>query len=139
VANYLAPADVVAQMVADFEDITGITLDPNDMSREEVIKMWTYAGAISSFYSSLVQTEDNIWPASANTQGLQNHLAADQLPAQIQPQASNGVLKFPGTEGVVLPIGSIATRKLDGSQYISTAAATPLSLRNPKTEDAVPA
>jgi uncharacterized phage protein gp47/JayE len=121
---FKAPAEIVQQMLDDFQQITGIQLSPNDFDNEIVIKCWTYAGAISSMYSANEKTRDDIWPGSASEDGLRRHLAAHQLPPQIQPQPSNGVLLFTGTQNTVVPIGTQVKRRLDGKVFLSTAAAT---------------
>lgn len=123
-ASFKSPTDVLNDMIADYQALTGETLDPSDNSREEIIKMKTYAGAISGMYSALQRVEDDVFPESASEQGLEMHLQAKQLPPRIQPTASNGVILHTGTPGTVIPANTQVKHNLTGRIYVSTASAT---------------
>jgi hypothetical protein len=111
-------AEIVNDMLQDYFEITGEQLSPSDLSHELVLKAWTFAGAISSLYSDITQARDDIWPGSAGTDGLINHLAERLLPTQIAAQPSVGVLRITGTVGSTIPAGLTVKRALTGDQFI---------------------
>jgi uncharacterized phage protein gp47/JayE len=118
---FKTPQQVLQEMLDDHEQITGTRLDPADFSREEVIKFYPIAGAISGMYAALVKSDDDRYPQSASTQGLRKALAARQLPDQIQAQPSDGVIALTATPGSVFLAGKQVKRNLDGKIYVATA------------------
>mgnify|MGYP000710596944 CR=1 FL=1 len=105
---------IVQEMLDDFESITGTKLGVYDLGYEEVIKMHTYAGAISSFYASLQEAANEIHPQSSSIEGLVKHLKSRELSDRIPSQFSYGKIKHTGLEGTTIPIGTRVKRKADG-------------------------
>lgn len=117
---FKSPTQVLQDMLADYKAITGIDLSPSDLGREEVVKFFPIAGAISAFYAMIVRTYDDFFPASASgVEALNKHLQQRQLPTQIQAQPSTGLLHFTGVTGAKILAGAQARRKLDGSIYVA--------------------
>lgn len=108
---------IVQEMLDDFEEITGQKLNASDLGYEEVIKMHTYAGAISSFYASLQNVSNEIHPQNSSLEGLIDHLKSRNLAERIQAQASYGKIKHTGLEGKIIVTGTRAKRKSDGRLY----------------------
>jgi len=119
---FLTTEQVVAEMLADYKNITGIELAASNLEREEVIKAFTYSGSISMFYSRLRQVSDDTYPASSSETGLVKHLAARSLPGRAQPSSSLGVVRFPGVEGTTFGTGVQVKRALDGALYVSVTS-----------------
>ncbi len=115
---FLATADIVQEMVDDFKSITGVTLDPTNVDDSYVAKFYAEAGAISSMYAQAQRVLNDVFPATASTDGLLKHLAARSLSSQIQPQPSTGVLKLTGnSSGIAIGIGAQAKRVSDGAVF----------------------
>lgn len=123
-ATFKTQPEIEAELLADFKSITGIDLSPDDVSREEVIKIKTYSGALSHFYARLQRVEDDFYPESASTEGLIKHLAAKGLQTQIAAQPSSGTIRLTGTAGTVIPAGTQVKYSLNGAVYVSQASAT---------------
>ena len=111
-------------MLSDYKNLTGVNLSPDDLNREEVIKFWTFAGAISMARSELRRYYDDIFPASSSVEGLEKHLSARMMPSRKLPQPSTGVVRITGTNGVAIPIGTNIKLKLDGKIYTSISNGT---------------
>lgn len=111
---------VLQEMFDDYKDITGITLSLSNIELEEVVKMMTYAGAISSFYADLNKAYNAIHPQTSSMDDLLKHLDSRQLPGRAEPQRSYGNIKHTGLEGKSLNIGTRVRRKLDGRLFEST-------------------
>ena len=114
---YKATADIVQSMCDDFKVITGITLNPNMIDDSTVIKLYAVAGGLSSFYSELQRSVNDFFPTTASTEALRKHLATRSLVDQIQPSASHGQIKFTGTTGITIPIGTRVKRVSDGALF----------------------
>ena len=116
---FKTPREIVIEMCADYKNLTGLDLSPDDTNREEIIKMWTYAGAISMMRSDLRRTYDDNFPASSSTEGLIKHLSSRQMSDRIQPQSSTGIVRITGVDGTAIPLNQQIKRKLDGKIYTS--------------------
>lgn len=117
---FKATRDIVQEMCDDFKNITGVTLTPDQIDDSNVIKFWTYAGAISSFYSTAQQVINNFFPASADADSLRKHLATRNLTDQILAQKSHGQLQFiSSTVGTDIPVGTQVKRLSNGLLYQS--------------------
>lgn len=119
---FKTPLEIVNEMLEDLEAITGVALSATDFSREEVIKMWTQAGAISMARARIRRTYDDFFPQSASEEALEKHLAARQLPDRSQAQKSTGVIRHTGTDGVSIGIGTQVRRRSDGSVFQAITA-----------------
>jgi uncharacterized phage protein gp47/JayE len=108
---------IVQEMCDDYKALTGVTLTPNMIDDTHVIKFYTDAGAISSLYSECQRTLNDIFPATASTSALLQHLATRALATQIQPQKSHGQIQFTATGPCTIPVGAQVTRVSDGSVY----------------------
>lgn len=111
---FRATRDIVQDMCDDFKAITGITLTPDQVDDSNVIKFYTDAGALSSLYSELQRTVNDIFPTTSSTEGLIKHLATRSLPTQIQPQKSHGQIKFQGAAGTLIGLNVQVKRASDG-------------------------
>jgi uncharacterized phage protein gp47/JayE len=113
---------IVAEMLVDHKEITGVELSPIDFSRDEVISLYPIAGVIASLEAKVELTEDNFHPGTADEDGLEKHLASNQLPERRQPQKSQGQIKLLGDDGTSVPVGTAIKRKLDGKVYVSISS-----------------
>jgi uncharacterized phage protein gp47/JayE len=118
------PRQIVDEMLVDLEAMTGMRLQATDFGREEVLKMWVHAGPISGFFSQLQKVFDDFFPGSAAIEALRKHLAARQLPDQIQPQSSDGIVRLTGVVGTIVPGGRQIKRNLDGAIFVAAAGGT---------------
>jgi uncharacterized phage protein gp47/JayE len=117
---YRTTAEIVAEMLEDYKNITGLELRASDLSREEVIKLYPMAGAISMLTARLQRSDDNTYPASSDEEGLVKHLKARQLPDRAEAQGSSGVIRLTGTNGRAVLAGSTQVRRLlDGKIYVA--------------------
>lgn len=121
---FVAPADVMTDMLTDHKSISGVDLSPTDVSREEVIKYLVVAGAISSMTSQAQRSFDDGFPGSASETGLEQHLQARELPPRIDAQPSVGTIRQTGTNGTVINIGAQISRDSDGSVFIAITSGT---------------
>lgn len=117
-------ADIVQEMCDDFQSITGITLNPNDVTDERVAKFYPIAGALSTFRALLQQNYDNIFPQSSDEESLEKDLEAKQLPPRSQPQKSDGTIRLNGIDASILIAGAQIKRVSDGALYVTQADAT---------------
>lgn len=115
--TFRATRDIVQDMCDDYKSITGITLSPNQIDDSNVIKFYTFAGSMSSMYSELQRTTNDIFPTTATTEGLIKHLATRSLPSQIQPQKSHGQIQFNGVVGSFIAIGVQVKRASDAAIF----------------------
>lgn len=121
---FKTPTEVLQDMLDDHKDITGVTLAVTDLGRDEVVKLFPVAGAISALRSENQQTFDDIFPGSSSEQGLEKHLAKFLLPTRFQPQESDGRITLTGDVGFVIPAGYTVSRDLDGKRFIVTETPT---------------
>ena len=120
-ANYFQSAEaVVDDCVADYQSLTGIVVDPDDMGRDEVVKFWWIGSALSHFFSALQAAYNNLFPQTADVNGLNAELLARDLPTQIQPQPSIGTITISGGVGDDIPFGTQVSRNLTGDIFAST-------------------
>jgi len=118
---FKTPEEISALMLADFKTITGIELSTNDLGREEVIKIRTYAVMHSAELADLQRISDDTYPQSASDEGLERHLASRQLPARAADQRSNGTLQFTvNAVPVDIPAFTVVKKDLDGKLYRTT-------------------
>lgn len=119
-ANYYkTPLQIVQECVDDYQTITGIVVDPNDLTRDETVKFWWIGTALAHWYSALQAASNNQNPETADVNGLNSALEARGLPTQIAAQPSEGIITISGTEGTDFPAGSQVTRNLTGDVYVS--------------------
>lgn len=116
---FRVPADVLTDMLADHKSITGIALTPTDLKREEVIKYFTIAGAISSMLAQGQRIFDDFFPGSSSEAGLIRHLQARQLSGRIAAHVSIGTIRHTGVNGTVIGIGAQLSRDSDGSVFVA--------------------
>jgi uncharacterized phage protein gp47/JayE len=121
---FRATRDIVQDMCADFKSITGITLTPDQLDDSNVIKFFAYAGSISSLYSELQRTVNDIFPSTATSEGLIKHLSTRSLPTQIRPQKSHGQIRFQGTPGTVVGLGVQVKRASDAALFQTIQSGT---------------
>lgn len=121
---FRVPADVLTDMLADHKSITGIALSPIDLRREEVIKYFTVAGAISSMTAQAQRGYDDFFPGSASEDGLISHLRSRQLPGRIAAHVSSGTVRHTGVDGTVIGIGAQLSRDSDGSVVVAVTTGT---------------
>lgn len=115
---FKATRQIVEEMCADFKVLTGITLTPDQIDDSNVIKFWTDAGAISSFYSELQRSVNDFFPVSASEEGLEKHLSTRSLAARIQPQKSHGQIEFTTTDSATTTSGvTQVKRRSDGAIF----------------------
>lgn len=115
---YRTTRQFVQIMLDRHQQITGEELSPDDLGREEVIKLYPVASALSQFSADLVRVKNSRHPGTSNEFDLEEHLAAKDLPARRESLPSEGTLQFPATEvGVSIPVGTIATHGLTGNEY----------------------
>ena len=115
---------IVQEMCDDYKALTGITLSPTQLDDSNVIKFYADAGAISSLYSEVQRTANDIFAFSASEEALRNHLRARGLPGQIQPQKSHGQIQFTLTGAATIPIGTQVKRASDGAVYQTIQSGT---------------
>ena len=108
---------IVQEMCDEYKAITGITKTPDMIDDTDVIKFYTDAAAISSFYSSSQNILNDFFPQTASTEALKRHLQARSLTPQIQPQTSKGQITFTGTVGLTIGLGTQVARASDGELY----------------------
>lgn len=108
---------IVQEMCDEYKAITGVTKTPDQKDDTDVIKFWTDAAAISSFYSSSQNILNDFFPQTASTEALKRHLTSRGLEPQIQPQKSTGQITITGTDGTTIPIGAQVSRASDGELY----------------------
>lgn len=112
------PEQVMTDMLSTHKEITGQQLSPNDFHRDEVVRLWPHAGAISAFEMKLENVEDDFHPSTSSEQGLVKHLKTRQLPQRAEPQKSQGRISFPGVDGTIVSRNGISARRnLDGKIY----------------------
>ena len=115
---FRSTADIAQDMCNDFKAITGVTLKPTQTDDSNVIKFLTDAAAISSFTALLQKVANNIFPQTADTQSLIQHLATRSLPTQLQPSKSHGQIQFTATgAGVSISLGVQVKRVSDGALF----------------------
>lgn len=114
---FKTPKAVAEQMLSDYKSLTGISLKVTDLGREEVIKILTYATAISAFRADLQRTWDDKFPRSATEEALEEHLIARGLPERIQPQMSSGTIRITGSDDTTVDVGYQVRRKSNGAVY----------------------
>ena len=114
---FKATADIVQEMCDDYQNITGIVLSPQQIDDERVVKMWTYAGAISSMYAQAQRVSNDIFSVSASLAALLAQLQARGLPTQGQPTKSQGQLSFTTTDSASFTVGLQAKRVSDGAIF----------------------
>lgn len=117
---YKATADIVQGMLDDYKAITGISLNPNMIDDSTVVKIFTVAGGLSSFYSELQRTADDFFPITASTEGLRKHLADRSLVSQLQASKSHGQIQFSGSAaGIAVGLGVQVKRFSDGALFVT--------------------
>lgn len=114
---FRATKTIVQEMCDDWKSITGITLTPDQTDNTIVVKFYSIAGAISSFYSEAQRTLNDIFPASASDEALIKHLSTRSLPTQILPQPSHGQIQFTFTGAASISLGTQVKRKSDGALF----------------------
>lgn len=114
---YRSTEQIVQDFCDDFKAITGITLTPSMKNDTNVIKFWTWAGAISASYAEKQRTVNDINAQTASEEELERKLAARTMPPRIQPQSSNGQIQFTLTGAAPIPINTQVRRKATGDLY----------------------
>lgn len=124
---FLTTTQVVERMLARYKDITGIELSATDLSREEVIKMYPFASAISQTLAKLKAVKNARHPGTSDEYSLEEHLAAKELEPRKGSLPAEGDLKFPcEIDGKAIPVGSVATHTNSGHQYQCKASSVSL-------------
>jgi uncharacterized phage protein gp47/JayE len=117
-------AVIEADMLQDLEDLTGLKLSSDDVSREEVIKIKQAAIAIEHVYAQIDRVADDFFPGSASEPALEKHLAARGMSGREAAQPSNGTIRHTGTVGTVILTGNRVRRTSNGALYYLKADAT---------------
>jgi len=121
---FKSTSEIVQEACDEFKSITQVTLSPGQIDNPHVIKMYTYAGPLSAFYSELQRTANDIFPVTASTLALRKHLKTRLLEDQIQPQKSHGKIVFSGSNGSFIPLYTQVKRVKDGAIYQTIQEAT---------------
>ena len=79
------------------------------------------AGALSALYKYAEALSEQWWPDRSAPEFLPEHGARWGVP-QLPAAAATGTVQFSGTNGTVVPLGTVVQRT-DGAQYATTAAA----------------
>ncbi len=117
-------SEIELDMLSDLEGLTELKLSPDDVSREEVIKIKQDAIALSHAYAQIDRVADDFFPGSASKEGLIKHLAAKQMSDQEKAQSSIGTILHTGTAGKTLLAGNSIRRTADGKIFYLVADAT---------------
>lgn len=120
---YLTTKQIVERMLATHKEITGIELSPSDLGREEVVKLYPFASALSLMYAQIKRVYNARHPGTSDEFALEEHLAAKELPERRSSLPSVGILRFPCEEdGIKLNVGIVATHEKTGYQYVCTSS-----------------
>jgi uncharacterized phage protein gp47/JayE len=109
--------EIVQEMCDDYKELTGVTLLPEQTDNTTVIKFWTDAGAISSWYAETQRSLNDCFPTTASDEGLVKHLQTRSLEGRIQPQKSHGQIQFTLTGPASIDTTAQVQRVSDGAIY----------------------
>ena len=122
---YRTTKQFVQLMLNKYEEITGEELSTEDIQREEVIKMYPLASALSQLSADIVRVRNSRHPGSSDEFALEEHLSARNLPPRREALSSEGTLSFPTSEdGVEITEGTIAVHSLTGNEYLCISSGT---------------